>query len=128
MASAIFRLGRLKGIDRPAIGALFPTKDPSQQVLVLDVGANMDCKPGYLHQFALLGSIYSRDVLGVPKPSVGLLNIGEEECKGNELTLKAFPCWPPNPGFPSRAIVKAAMCSQAASMWWSAMATPATCS
>ncbi len=91
MASAIFRLGRLKGIDRPAIGALFPTKDPSQQVLVLDVGANMDCKPGYLHQFALLGSIYSRDVLGVARPSVGLLNIGEEECKGNELTLKAFP-------------------------------------
>ncbi len=55
MASAIFRLGRLAGIDRPAIGALFPTKDPSQQVLVLDVGANTDCKPAYLHQFALLG-------------------------------------------------------------------------
>jgi glycerol-3-phosphate acyltransferase PlsX len=91
MASAIFRLGRLKGIDRPAIGALFPTKDPAQQVLVLDVGANMDCKPGYLHQFALLGSIYSRDVLGVARPNVGLLNIGEEECKGNELTLRAFP-------------------------------------
>ena len=54
MASAIFRLGRLKGIDRPAIGALFPTKDPGQPVLVLDVGANMDCKPTYLHQFALL--------------------------------------------------------------------------
>ena len=57
MASAIFRLGRLKGIDRPAIGALFPTKDPGQPVLVLDVGANMDCKPTYLHQFALLGNI-----------------------------------------------------------------------
>ena len=49
MAAAIFRLGRLKGIDRPAIGALFPTKDPEQQVLVLDVGANMDCKPEWLH-------------------------------------------------------------------------------
>ncbi|NDD69932.1 MAG: phosphate acyltransferase PlsX, partial [Synechococcaceae bacterium WB9_4xC_028] len=60
MASAIFRLGRLAGIDRPAIGALFPTKDPGQPVLVLDVGANMDCKPAYLHQFALLGNIYSR--------------------------------------------------------------------
>jgi glycerol-3-phosphate acyltransferase PlsX len=91
MASAIFRLGRLKGIDRPAIGALFPTKDPARQVLVLDVGANMDCKPGYLQQFALLGTIYSRDVLGVPSPRIGLLNIGEEECKGNELTLKAYP-------------------------------------
>ena len=88
MASAIFRLGRLKGIDRPAIGALFPTKNPSQPVLVLDVGANMDCKPVYLHQFALLGNIYSRDVLQVEQPRVGLLNIGEEECKGNDLALK----------------------------------------
>ena len=88
MASAIFRLGRLKGIDRPAIGALFPTKDPSQPVLVLDVGANMDCKATYLHQFALLGNIYSRDVLQVERPRVGLLNIGEEECKGNDLSLK----------------------------------------
>ena len=88
MASAIFRLGRLKGIDRPAIGALFPTKDPSQPVLVLDVGANMDCKAIYLHQFALLGNIYSRDVLQVERPRVGLLNIGEEECKGNDLSIK----------------------------------------
>ena len=88
MASAIFRLGRLAGIERPAIGALFPTKDPGQPVLVLDVGANMDCKPSYLHQFALLGNIYSRDVLQVAKPRVGLLNIGEEECKGNDLALK----------------------------------------
>ena len=90
MASAIFRLGRLKGIDRPAIGALFPTKDPGQPVLVLDVGANMDCKPSYLHQFALLGNIYSRDVLQVSRPRIGLLNIGEEECKGNELSLRSF--------------------------------------
>ena len=90
MASAIFRLGRLKGIDRPAIGALFPTKDPSQPVLVLDVGANMDCKPAYLHQFALLGNIYSRDVLQVKRPRIGLLNIGEEECKGNDLSLKTY--------------------------------------
>ncbi len=88
MASAIFRLGRLAGIDRPAIGALFPTKDPGQPVLVLDVGANMDCKPTYLLQFALLGNIYSRDVLQVNKPRIGLINIGEEDCKGNELTLQ----------------------------------------
>ncbi len=93
MAAAIFRLGRLKGIERPAIGALFPTKDVGQQVLVLDVGANTDCKPSYLHQFALLGNIYARDVLGVKQPRVGLLNIGEEECKGNELALKTHPCW-----------------------------------
>ncbi len=90
MASAIFRLGRLSGIDRPAIGALFPTKDPGQPVLVLDVGANMDCKPSYLHQFALLGNIYSRDVLQVNNPRIGLLNIGEEECKGNDLAIRTF--------------------------------------
>jgi len=91
MASAIFRLGRLRGIDRPAIGALFPTRDPSQQVLVLDVGANMDCKADWLHQFALLGNIYSRDVLLVEKPRIGLVNIGEEECKGNDLCLRTYP-------------------------------------
>ena len=91
MASAIFRLGRLKGIDRPAIGALFPTKDPEQQVLVLDVGANMDCKPEWLLQWALLGNIYSRDVLQVSQPRVGLVNIGEEECKGNDLCLRTYP-------------------------------------
>jgi glycerol-3-phosphate acyltransferase PlsX len=91
MAAAIFRLGRLNGIERPAIGALFPTRDPDQQVLVLDVGANTDCKPAWLHQFALLGNIYSRDVLQVSKPRIGLLNIGEEECKGNDLALKTHP-------------------------------------
>ena len=90
MASAIFRIGRLKGIDRPAIGALFPTRDQTRPVLVLDVGANTDCKPSYLHQFALLGNIYAKDVLQVKKPRIGLLNIGEEECKGNELSLRTF--------------------------------------
>ena len=90
MASAIFRIGRLKGIERPAIGALFPTRDQSRPVLVLDVGANTDCKPSYLHQFALLGNIYAKDVLQIKKPKIGLLNIGEEDCKGNEMSLKAF--------------------------------------
>ena len=90
MASAIFRIGRLKGIDRPAIGALFPTRDQSRPVLVLDVGANTDCKPAYLHQFALLGNIYAKDVLQIDSPKVGLLNIGEEDCKGNELSLQTF--------------------------------------
>jgi len=99
MASAIFRLGRLKGIDRPAIGALFPTKDPEQQVLVLDVGANMDCKPEWLLQWALLGGIYSRDVLQVAQPRIGLVNIGEEECKGNELCLRTHPLLAAEPRF-----------------------------
>jgi len=90
MASAIFRIGRLKGIERPAIGALFPTRDQTRPVLVLDVGANTDCKPSYLFQFALLGNIYAKDVLQVQKPRIGLLNIGEEECKGNDLSLNTF--------------------------------------
>ena len=90
MASAIFRIGRLKGIERPAIGALFPTRDQTRPVLVLDVGANTDCKPSYLHQFALLGDIYAKDVLQIEKPRIGLLNIGEEECKGNDLSIKTF--------------------------------------
>jgi phosphate acyltransferase len=89
MASALLRLGRIKGVDRPAIGALLPTMITGKQVLVLDVGANVDCRPKYLDQFATMGSIYSRFVLETEEPKVGLLNIGEESSKGNELALKA---------------------------------------
>ena len=87
MASALLRLGRIKGIERPAIGAVLPTIVPDKSVIVLDVGANVDCKPKYLEQFALMGTIYSRYVLGREAPQVGLLNIGEESSKGNELAL-----------------------------------------
>ncbi|MCC0175781.1 phosphate acyltransferase PlsX [Waterburya agarophytonicola K14] len=87
MASALLRLGRLKGIERPAIGAVLPTIIPNKSVIVLDVGANVDCKPKYLEQFALMGTIYSKYVLGNEEPQVGLLNIGEESSKGNELAL-----------------------------------------
>lgn len=87
MAAALLRLGRLRGIERPAIAAIFPTIIPEQSVLILDVGANVDCKPKYLEQFAVMGSIYSQYVLGVKKPQIGLLNIGEEESKGNDLAL-----------------------------------------
>lgn len=88
MAAALLRLGRLPGIDRPAIGAVFPTMIAGKPVIVLDVGANVDCKPKFLEQFAVMGSIYSQYVLGVAEPKVGLLNIGEEECKGNDLALR----------------------------------------
>lgn len=91
MASALLRLGRLRGIDRPAIGAVFPTVIAGQSVLILDVGANVDCRPKYLEQFATMGSIYSHSVLGVERPKVGLLNIGEEACKGNDLALNTYP-------------------------------------
>mgnify|MGYP002784346235 CR=1 FL=1 len=88
MAAALLRLGRLPGIDRPAIGAVFPTMIAGKPVIVLDVGANVDCKPKFLEQFAVMGSIYSQYVLGVTEPKVGLLNIGEEDCKGNDLALR----------------------------------------
>ena len=109
MASAIFRIGRLKGIERPAIGALFPTRDQTRPVLVLDVGANTDCKPSYLHQFALLGNVYAKDVLLIEKPRIGLLNIGEEECKGNDLSLKTFELLSNEKNFNFSGIVKEEM-------------------
>ena len=88
MAAALLRLGRLRGIDRPAIGAVFPTIVANKPVLVLDVGANVDCRPKFLEQFALMGTIYSQYVLGVQDPKVGLLNIGEEDSKGNDLAVR----------------------------------------
>ena len=88
MASALLKLGRLKGIERPAIGAVLPTIVPDKSVIVLDVGANVDCKPKYLEQFAIMGTIYSKYVLGNQEPQVGLLNIGEESSKGNDLALQ----------------------------------------
>jgi len=90
MAAALLRLGRLRGIDRPAIGAVFPTLVAGKQVIVLDVGANVDCKPKFLEQFAVMGAIYSQYVLGVDQPKVGLLNIGEEDSKGNDLALRTY--------------------------------------
>lgn len=89
MAAALLRLGRLRGIDRPAIGAVFPTMIAGKPVLILDVGANVDSRPKFLDQFAVMGSVYSRYVLDVENPKVGLLNIGEEECKGNDLAIRA---------------------------------------
>jgi glycerol-3-phosphate acyltransferase PlsX len=100
MAAALLRLGRLSGIDRPAIGAVFPTLIPNKPVLVLDVGANVDCRPKFLEQFALMGTIYSQYVLGNHSPKVGLLNIGEEESKGNELALRTHELLQANPKIP----------------------------
>ncbi|MDJ0552919.1 MAG: phosphate acyltransferase PlsX [Microcoleaceae cyanobacterium MO_207.B10] len=88
MASALLRLGRLKGIDRPAIGAVLPTLIPKKPVLILDVGANVDCRPKFLEQFAVMGTVYSEYVLGISEPKVGLLNIGEEPSKGNDLAVR----------------------------------------
>jgi glycerol-3-phosphate acyltransferase PlsX len=100
MAAALLRLGRLKGIDRPAIGAVFPTAIPGKPVLVLDVGANVDCRPKFLEQFAVMGTVYSRYVLGIDDPKVGLLNIGEEPSKGNEAAVRAHQAMEKNPLIP----------------------------
>lgn len=97
MASALLRLGRLRGIDRPAIGAVFPTMMADKSVLIMDVGANVDCRPKFLEQFAVMGSIYTQYVLGIPEPKVGLLNIGEEACKGNDLAIRTHQKLQENP-------------------------------
>ncbi len=97
MAAALLRLGRLAKIDRPAIGAVFPTIVASKPVLILDVGANVDCRPKFLEQFAVMGSVYSQYVLGIPNPKVGLLNIGEEDCKGNDLAIRTHQMLKANP-------------------------------
>ncbi len=100
MASALLKLGRIKGIERPAIGAVLPTIVPDKSVIVLDVGANVDSKARYLEQFGLMGTIYSRYVLGNAEPKVGLLNIGEESSKGNELALATHQLLSDNPHIP----------------------------
>ncbi|MBW4549569.1 MAG: phosphate acyltransferase PlsX [Aphanocapsa sp. GSE-SYN-MK-11-07L] len=97
MAAALLRLGRIPGIDRPAIGAVLPTLVAGRPVLILDVGANVDCRPKFLEQFAVMGSIYSQYVLGTEAPQVGLLNIGEEDCKGNELAVRTYEILQENP-------------------------------
>ena len=100
MASALLRLGRIKGIERPAIGAVLPTIVPDRSVIMLDVGANIDSKAKYLEQFAVMGTIYSKYVLGNKEPKVGLLNIGEESSKGNELALQTYKLLTDNPQIP----------------------------
>lgn len=88
MTSALLDFGRIEGVKRPAIALTLPTS--LGRVLLLDAGANADCKPEYLPQFAVMGAVYDRDVLGVENPSVGLLNIGEEAAKGSSFTKEAY--------------------------------------
>ncbi|MGD0682772.1 MAG: phosphate acyltransferase PlsX [Terracidiphilus sp.] len=90
MATAKMVLGALPGVDRPALANPMPSSRGNPCVL-LDVGANVDCKASNLAQFAVMGEIYARSVLKIESPRVGLLSIGEEETKGNELTHEAFP-------------------------------------
>lgn len=87
--TALFRLGRMRGVDKPALAPVFPTAKGS--CVVLDIGANPDCEPKNLLQFAIMGSIYAEKVRGIKNPSVGLLSNGEEEGKGNHLVKEATP-------------------------------------
>jgi glycerol-3-phosphate acyltransferase PlsX len=88
MAVAMFVVGVLRGVDRPAIAAVLPNLQ--RFTVLLDVGANVDPKPWHLFQFAVMGHVYARDILGIERPRVGLLSVGEEEGKGNELTREAY--------------------------------------
>src|SRR6185295_6243866 len=88
-ATAYFRLGTLVGIDRPALAPAFPTRTGT--CVVLDIGANPDCKPENLLQFAIMGSVYAEKVRGVHTPRIGLISNGEEAGKGSELVKGAYP-------------------------------------
>ena len=90
MANALFRLGRIRGLKRPALTVLLPVTGGGHCV-VLDIGANAECKPEYLRQFAIMGSLYAQKVLGVNTPRVGLLSNGEEAGKGNDLVKSSYP-------------------------------------
>ncbi len=89
MAAALAHMGRLPGVKRPAIATPIPREDGTATVL-LDSGANVDCKSEYLVQFAVMGEVYSREIMGVINPKIGLISNGEEDTKGNELTLAAL--------------------------------------
>jgi glycerol-3-phosphate acyltransferase PlsX len=89
VTTALLGLGRLESVTRPALAAFMP--NPGGGTVVLDVGANAECKPAYLVQFAHMGSVYARYLLGRENPRVGLLSIGEEDTKGNSLVLEALP-------------------------------------
>jgi len=90
MATAKMVLGALPGVDRPALAAVFPTAVTGKATIMIDVGANVDSKPHNLEQFAVMGDIYYRSIFGAAQPSVGLLSIGEEASKGNDLTREAY--------------------------------------
>lgn len=97
MSLATLRIGRIKGVSRPAIATLMPTV--SGTTLVLDVGANVDCDAKNLQEFGIMGQVYAEDVLGMDSPLIGLLSNGEEESKGNEVTKDAFKLLEKVPNF-----------------------------
>ena len=88
MACSLFNLKRIEGILRPAIAIVIPLAE--KNVVLIDAGANIDCKPQYLRQFAIMGKVYSENIIGTSNPCVGLINVGEEEKKGSKVVIEAF--------------------------------------
>lgn len=96
LIGTMFSIGTIKGVIRPTISSVIPKLNGNCGVL-LDVGLNADCKPEHLNQFAILGALYAENILGIPSPSTGLINVGEEEGKGNLLALSTYPLLKNNP-------------------------------
>jgi glycerol-3-phosphate acyltransferase PlsX len=89
LATAFYRMGTIAGIERPALTGLFPVRDG--YCVVLDIGANPDCKPEHIYQFAIMGSVYAEKVRGISNPRIGLISNGEEAGKGNQLVKDTYP-------------------------------------
>lgn len=98
MACSTILLGRVEGVSRPTIGSLFPTIQ-NKPAFILDVGANAEVRPKFLMEFGIMGSIFMKNVFNIPKPKIGLLNIGEEESKGTELQKESYKMMKSIPGF-----------------------------
>lgn len=96
LVGAMYSIKAIEGVQRPTISTIIP-KENGKTGLLLDVGLNADCKPEHLNQFAILGSLYAQHILGIPQPRVALLNIGEEEGKGNILAQQTYPLLKANP-------------------------------
>lgn len=111
MSGALFHIGRIKGVLRPALAPVLPAK--TGPALLIDCGANADCKPEYLVQFAMMGRAYCEKVLGVASPRVGLVNIGAEEEKGNMVYKEAHQLLKPTPGFIGNVEPREALMGQA---------------
>ncbi len=115
MASALLRMGRIRGVSRPAIVTVIPVPGTPKATVLLDAGANAECQPEWLVQFAQMGSVFARHRFGLDQPRVGLLSIGEENTKGNSLVKETHPLLERAPGSTSSATSKAGTSSPATS-------------
>ena len=103
MASALLRMGRIRGVSRPAIVTAIPVPGTLKATVLLDAGANAECQPEWLVQFAQMGSVFARHRFGLDRPRVGLLSIGEENTKGNTWSRRPIRSWSTRPASRSSA-------------------------